>query len=287
MGSLAYTWSDSFWFSAVEAEVYGTSSLFTAIVFWAILKWENVSREKYADRWLILIAYLMGLSIGVHLLNLLAIPAIVLVYYFNRFKVTRAGFFKALLVSIVILGVIMYGIIQGLVLAASKFELAFVNGLGLPYNSGVIFYGLLVLGLLVWGIWRTYQKGSVVWNMILTGITMIIIGYSSYALIVIRSAANPPMDENDPSNVFALYSYLNREQYGERPLIFGHYYSDEIKRDANGYPVLKEGKATWVKDTVNGNYRVADRNYELVYARKCPSLSPDVQPGTGTYQGIP
>ena len=266
VGALAYTFSDSFWFSAVEAEVYGTSSLFTAIVFWSILKWENVSHEKHADRWLILIAYLMGLSIGVHLLNLLAIPAMVLVYYFNRFKVTRTGFFKALLVSVVILAIIMYGIINGLVFFASKFELAFVNGLGLPFNSGVIFYGLLVTGLLVWGIWYTHKKGIVTWNNILTGITVIIIGYSSYAMIVIRSAANPPMDENDPANVFALFSYLNREQYGERPLIMGHYFSDEIRRDASGYPVLKAGKPTWVKDTLKGDYRIADRNYELVYA---------------------
>ncbi len=266
VGALAYTFSDSFWFSAVEAEVYATSSLFTAVVFWAILKWENVAGEKHADRWLILIAYLMGLSIGVHLLNLLAIPAIVLVYYFRRFSVTRAGFFKALLVSVVIVAVIMYGIINGLILLASKFELAFVNGFGLPYNSGVIFYGLLIAGLLTWGIIRTYRKGNVLWNTILTCITVIIIGYSSYALIVIRSAANPPMDENDPANVFALHSYLNREQYGERPLILGHYYSDEIRRDASGYPVLKEGKANWVKDTVNGNYRVAERNYDLTYA---------------------
>ena len=265
VGALAYTFSDSFWFSAVEAEVYGTSSLFTAIVFWAILKWENISHEKHADRWLILIAYLMGLSIGVHLLNLLAIPAIVLVYYFNRYKVTRTGFFKAILVSILILGVIMYGIINGLIFMASKFELAFVNSFGLPYNSGVIFYTLLIAGLLIWGITYTHHRGKVAWNTILTGITVIIIGYSSYALIVIRSASNPPMDENDPSNVFALYSYLNREQYGERPLIFGHYYSDDIRRDASGYPVLKEGKATWVKDTVRGNYRVADRNLDVVY----------------------
>ncbi len=266
VGALAYTFSDSFWFSAVEAEVYGTSSLFTAIVFWSILKWENVSHEKHADRWLILIAYLMGLSIGVHLLNLLAIPAMVLVYYFNRFKVTRTGFFKALLVSVVILAIIMYGIINGLVFFASKFELAFVNGLGLPFNSGVIFYGLLVTGLLVWGIWYTHKKGIATWNNILTGITVIIIGYSSYAMIVIRSAANPPMDENDPANVFALFSYLNREQYGERPLIMGHYFSDEIRRDASGYPVLKAGKPTWVKDTLKGDYRIADRNYDLVYA---------------------
>ncbi len=265
VGSLAYTFSDSFWFSAVEAEVYGTSSLFTAVVFWAILKWENVSDQKYADRWLILIAYLMGLSIGVHLLNLLAIPAIVLVYYFNRYKVTRWGFIKALLVSVVILAVIMYGIINGLVLVASKFELAFVNGFGLPYNSGVIFYALLVGGILVWGIWYTHRKGKVAWNAVLTGITVIIIGYSSYAMIVIRSAANPPMDENDPANVFALLSYLNREQYGDRPLILGHYYADDVRRNASGYPVLKEGKATWVKDTVHGNYKIADRNFELTY----------------------
>jgi hypothetical protein len=155
VGALAYTFSDSFWFSAVEGEVYASSSLFTAIVFWAILKWENEADTKYANRWLVLIAYLMGLSIGVHLLNLLAIPAIVMVYYFKKYEVTAAGVIKALLTSFMIIWAIMYVIIPGLIWLASRFELAFVNGFGLPYNSGVLVYLFLLLGGLSFGIWNT------------------------------------------------------------------------------------------------------------------------------------
>ena len=150
VGALAYTFSDTFWFSAVEGEVYATSSLFTAVVFWAILKWENVADEPYANRWLIFIAYLMGLSIGVHLLNLLAIPAIVLVYYFKKYEVTKAGIVKALIIAAIILGVIIYVIVPGVVIIATKFELFFVNSLHLPYMSGALFYGILLIGLIVW-----------------------------------------------------------------------------------------------------------------------------------------
>ncbi len=264
-GALAYTFSDSFWFSAVEGEVYATSSLFTAVVFWAILKWENIADQKHADRWLILIAYLMGLSIGVHLLNLLAIPAIVLVYYFRRHEVTRKGVLRALLAAVLILGVVMYGIIQGITTLATKFELAFVNGLDLPFNSGVIFYAFLLVGGIIYGIWYTHKKQKVIWNSIITGIAVIIIGFSSYALIVIRSQANPPMDMNNPENVFSLLSYLNREQYGDRPLLTGHYFDDEIHRDQSGYPLLKYKKAVYRKDTTSNKYIVADRKPELTY----------------------
>lgn len=265
-GALAYTFSDSFWFSAVEGEVYATSSLFTAVVFWAILKWENIADEKHADRWLILIAYLMGLSIGIHLLNLLAIPAIVLVYYYRRYTFSRAGLLKALGVSVLLLGVIMYGIIQGLVLMASKFELLFVNGLGMGFNSGVIIYSVLVIGFVVFGIAYTRKKGLVMWNSVLTGLAVILIGYSSYATIVIRSLANPPMDMNDPQNVFSLLSYLNREQYGDRPLVTGHNFTDEIKRDAQGYAVIEYNKPVYRMDSLTGKYIVSNRKPELLYA---------------------
>jgi len=231
VGALAYTFSDTFWFSAVEGEVYATSSLFTAVVFWAILKWENVAEEPGANRWLILIAYLIGLSIGVHLLNLLAIPAIVLVYYFKKSaKVTRQGILKALGVSVVLLLSIMYGIIPGIVKLATVVEKFFTNTVGLHYNRGVLIYVFLLLGALIYGIYRTqFQKKNVLWNTILLAMTVIIIGYSSYALIVIRSLAGPPMNENRPENVFALLSYLNREQYGDHPLILGHQYNAEVE----------------------------------------------------------
>jgi hypothetical protein len=216
IGALAYTFTDTFWFSAVEGEVYASSSLFTAVVFWAILKWENVADEKYANRWLILIAYLMGLSIGVHLLNLLAIPAIVLVFYFRKYRVTPRGIVYALIIAALILATIMYFIIPGVIWLASRFELMFVNGFGLPYNSGVLFYVVLLLGGLIYLIWISLKRNRVLLNTIVTCFTIILLGYSSFLMIVIRSVAEPPMDENDPETVFSLLYYLNREQYGDR-----------------------------------------------------------------------
>jgi hypothetical protein len=259
VGAMAYTFSDTFWFSAVEGEVYATSSLFTALVFWAILKWENVAEKPGANRWLILIAYLIGLSIGVHLLNLLAIPAIVLVYYFKKSsKVTRQGILKALGLSVIILLTIMYGIIPGIVKVATMFELFFTNTLGLHYNVGVVIYVFLLLGALIYGIYRTqYQKRKVLWNTVLLAITVIIIGYSSYALIVIRSLAGPPMNENRPENVFALLSYLNREQYGDRPLILGHQYDAEIEDLDYKKPVYSLNKE-------ENLYEIAYRKPEVV-----------------------
>lgn len=244
VGALAYTFSDSFWFSAVEGEVYASSSLFTAVVFWAILKWENVAGEKYANRWLILIAYLMGLSIGVHLLNLLTIPAIVLVYYFKKYKPTTKGTIWALIISAGILGAIMYVIIPGVFQMAFRFELLFANTFGLGYNSGVLFYGILLIGLVVWSLYYTYKHGKVLANTLILGITVILIGYSSYGMIVIRSNANPPLNENDPSNLFSLISYLNREQYGDRPLMHGPTYNAPIIDSKDGKPnyIRKDGK---------------------------------------------
>ena len=244
VGALAYTFSDTFWFSAVEGEVYASSSLFTALVFWAILKWEDAADEPHANRWIILIAYLMGLSIGVHLLNLLAIPAIVFVYYFRKYKVTRNGILLSLGISLLILGVVMYGIIPGVITIATWFELMFVNGLGLPFNTGVIIYALALIGALVFGILYTVRKKLVLWNTVLISVVVILIGYSSFAMIVIRSSANPPMDQNSPDNVFSLLGYLNREQYGDRPLVYGQYYNTPLDKyvDDKPYYIQKGGK---------------------------------------------
>ncbi|MGB1618244.1 MAG: DUF2723 domain-containing protein [Flavobacteriales bacterium] len=225
VGALAYAFSDSFWFSAVEGEVYALSSLFTALVFWAILKWESRAEEPGNLRWIVLIAYLMGLSIGVHLLNLLAIPAIVAVYYFKRNEFKWPTFIGALALSLALLLFVQYGLIQGFVKLAARFELAFVNSFGLPFNTGVVAYLLLVTGLLVGALWYSRKKGWWQLNVAALSVAMILVGYSTFALIVVRSAANPPMDENNPENLFALLAYLNREQYGDRPLATGQYWN--------------------------------------------------------------
>ncbi len=268
VGALAYTFSDTFWFSAVEGEVYATSSLMTAIVFWAILKWENVADEPHANHWLIFIAYIIGLSIGVHLLNLLAIPAIVFVYYFKKYEVTRKGVIVALIVSVILLAVIMYGIIPGVVTIGTWFELLFVNSFGLPYHSGMLFYSAALIAAIVFGIWWTAKKQKVVWNTILLGLTVILIGYSSFALIIIRSAAKPPMDQNSPSNAFSLLSYLNREQYGERPLFYGHYYNSPLNTQ-NRY---SEGKNIYSQ--IDGEYVVTHNRVNPNYDDKFQTLFP-------------
>ncbi len=238
VGSLAYTWSDSFWFSAVEAEVYSMSSFFTAITFWAILKWESEAHEPHNTRWLILICYLLGLSIGVQLLGLLCIPAIALVYYFKKFKTTTKGVVYALVISALILGTIQSVIIPGVAKVAGWFELRFVNDFGLPFNTGNLVYGALVVGLTVWGLLWTQRNGKVILNTIILGVAVILFGYSTYAMTVIRSLANPPIDENNPENVFNLVSYLNREQYGDRPLLMGQFWDSEMSDErGDGSPV--------------------------------------------------
>ena len=243
VGALAYTWSDSFWFSAVEGEVYALSSFFTAIVFWAILKWEREADKPHNTRWLILIAYLMGLSIGVHLLNLLCIPAIAFVYYFKKYKITRKGIIYTFIISALILGAIQAVIIPGLVKMAGSFELLFVNDFGLPFNTGTLVYAALLIGLVAWGLHWTQRKGKVVFNTVLLGVTVILLGYSTYAMIVVRSNANPPIDENNPENVFNLLSYLNREQYGDRPLMMGQFWGSQLANQrGDGNPVHT---ATW------------------------------------------
>ncbi len=266
VGSLAYTFSDSFWFSAVEAEVYSTSSLITAVVFWAILKWENIADEPGANRWLILIAYLMGLSIGVHLLNLLAIPAIIMVYYFRMYKPTLKGVIGALTVSVAILGIINYMLIPGLTAIAGKFELAFVNGMGLPFNSGVVVYAILLFGAIIFGIYYTHNKGKVLWNTIILSLFVIVIGYSSYSIIVIRSAANTPLDESNPDTVFSLLSYLNREQYGSNPLVYGAFFNSRPTGVEQAKPSYYKGEDSYYPVDKNREYNY-DSNAKGVFPR--------------------
>jgi len=328
VGALAYTFSDTFWFSAVEAEVYAYSSLMTALVFWMILKWEDVANEPGADRWLILIAYVTGVSIAVHLLNLLCIPAIVLVYYFKKHEnPSLKGSIIAALISFAIVGIILFGIIQGLMRVAGWFELLFVNQFGLPYNSGVVFYIVLVVSTVIWGIWETmrekynatrtkiafilavglvgipflgdnpvygiillailaivlfYSKkvNPVPLNTILIGLFVILIGYSSYALIVIRSTSNPPMDQNSPEDVFTLRGYLAREQYGDYPLLYGETYVSEPKYDRNSGDVVRsDGGPIWVRiakhdPSEKDEYFVAGRKEKTVYTDELNTLFP-------------
>ncbi|MEA3446820.1 MAG: DUF2723 domain-containing protein, partial [Bacteroidota bacterium] len=262
---MAYAFSDTFWFSAVEAEVYASSSLFTALVFWSILKWEEQADKPYSNRWIIFIAYLVGLSIGVHLLNLLAIPAIVFVYYFKKYEINKQGVFYASLIAIVLLGTIMYGIIPGVIIVASWFELWFVNGFGLPFSSGIIVYILLLLGATVYGIYYSYQKKKYILNTALLAFTVIMIGYSSFTMIVIRSLANPPMDENNPENVFALLSYLNREQYGDRPLVYGPHFNAPMVDS-------EEGLYTYVKK--DGKYIKSNKREKTIYDSRFESFFP-------------
>jgi hypothetical protein len=289
-GALAFTFSDSFWFSAVEGEVYATSSFFTAAVFWAILKWEDVADEEYANRWLVLIAFLMGLSIGVHLLNLLTLPAIVLVIWFRKHEFTWKGLLGSVGVSILLLALLMFGIMPGVVTISSKLDLFFVNSLGLPPNTGMIFHFILLAvffilavkstysstirvrnaafamgAMLLTGIWvisasmllnlfllaaicgliwYLTDKNRVILNTALTITMVIMIGYSTNAIIVIRAYANPPINENQPDNPFSLLYFLNREQYGQRPLVRGPYYNAPVTDYGNGKPkyVLEDGK---------------------------------------------
>ena len=285
VGALAYAWSDTFWFSAVEGEVYAYSSFCTALVFWLILKWESVADLPHANRYIILIAYIIGVSIAVHLLNLLCIPAIVLVYYYRKYKNTDLkGSLIALLVSFVLIVLLLYGLVPGFVEVAGWVELLFVNVFHLPFNSGVVFYFFLIVGVIAWAIYETYAQRSdklikisflisivlvgipfigdgyiigivltaalayylftrkklavVAMNTILLSLFVIFIGYSSYALIVIRST---------PEDIFSLGGYLNREQYGDRPLFYGQTFPAEIARDANGTAISTKGKAIWKK----------------------------------------
>ena len=243
-GSLIYTWSDTFWFSAVEGEVYAFSSFFTALVFWLILKWEDEAESPRSDRWIILIAYLIGLSIGVHLLNLLCIPSIILVCYYKKAKKPNVkGTILMLILSALLIAVVLFGIVPGVAKIGGWFELLFTNVLGMPFNTGLIVYiSLLAISLAV-ALWRAKKRWL---HTSLLCLTMMLIGYSSYAVIFIRSAANPMMDENSPDNIFALGSYLGREQYGDKPLLYGPTYCSEpeITVDNNGklrYATIEKG----------------------------------------------
>ena len=229
VGALAYTFTDTFWFSAVEGEVYALSSMFTALVVWLMLKWEEQADEPHSSRWIVLIAYLMGLSIGVHILNLLTVPALVFIYYFRRYKnPTLKGMAMATLLSLLILGFINGIIIPYTVYLGAMVDLFAVNSLGLPVNTGIVVFAFALLTALGYGIVRTHRAGKKVWNLILVCTTMILIGFSSYATVTIRALANPPMNSNNPNNPHALLSVLNRDQYGNRPLLYGQYYSSPI-----------------------------------------------------------
>ncbi|RYF21548.1 MAG: DUF2723 domain-containing protein [Flavobacteriales bacterium] len=264
VGALAYTYSDSFWFSAVEAEVYALSSLFTAIVFWGILKWEAVANEPRSDKWLLFIAYIMGLSIGIHLLNLLTIPAIAFVYYFKKTKkATSAGIFKTLGIGILILAFVQYGIIQYLVSFGAYFDLFFVNTLGLGFGTGVLFFAILLIGGLVWGIRYSIQHQKRVLNLALLSTVLVIFGYASFAMIIIRAQAKPNLNNSDPDNAFSFLSYLNREQYGDRPLITGPNYNTIPKYQENGYPVIDSGATIYRKGAEK--YEVAGVKTKQVY----------------------
>lgn len=226
VGALAYTFTDTFWFSAIEGEVYALSSMFTALVVWLMLKWEEQADQPHSMRWIVLIAYLKGLSIGVHILNLLTVPALVFIYYFRK---TQRITFKGIAVSTLISGAILVFInsiiIPHTVYIGALFDLFFVNSLGLPVNSGLVFFVVALLGALGMGVYFTHKKGRTVLNLVLLSTLMILIGYSSYASVTIRAAANPPMNSNNPSNPFALYSLLNRDQYGDKPLLYGPQFS--------------------------------------------------------------
>lgn len=267
VGALTYTFTDTFWFSAVEGEVYAMSSLFTAVVFWAILKWENVADQPYSNRWLVFIAYMVGLAIGVHLLNLLVIPAIVFIYYFKKYQTTKWGIVKASVISLILIAVIMWGVIPGLFVIAGWFELLFVNSFGLPFNTGVAIYAILLIAALTYGIRYTLKHNHTVANTALTCFVVMLIGYSCYAMIVIRSVSNPPIDENNPDNVFALQSYLARDQYGKEPLLYGPYYNAPVIAVEDDSPVYYQNEKT-------GKYEIIKYNPEVKYDPRFCTILP-------------
>jgi len=290
VGALAYTFSDTFWFSAVEGEVYATSSLFTAVVFWLILKWDEQADEEGSDRWLILIMYLMGLSIGVHLLNLLTIPAIGLVYYFRRYEFSWKGLIYAFLASCAVLLVILYGIIPGYPTLIGWFELLFVNGLGCPFNTGMWVCLVLTVAFLAWAIWFTRKKEWRWANTAMVMLTVILIGYSSYAALVIRSNAYTPMDQNSPDNVFSLKYYLNREQYGDRPLFYGQTYNAPVELRIEGnmcVPVEKQGHAQYApapkKEGEKDHYVITGYKTEYQYMKEFCMPFPRMYSGQGSH----
>ena len=270
VGSVAYTFTESFWFNAVEGEVYAMSSFFTAVTFWAILKWERVADEPGSSRWIIFIAFLIGLSIGVHLLNLLCIPAFVFVVYFKKWpKATFKGFLLAGLISLVLLWFLNMFLIPQIVNLAGKMELFFVNSLHAPFNLGTFVYFALIVGLIVWGLIYTTRQKKVIANIAILSLMFILIGYSSFFMLVIRANTNTPINENEPKDALSMLSYLNREQYGSWPLLYGPYYNAPIVD-------LKEGKPIYVKDKATRRYVITDqrKNTEPVYDSKTKTLFP-------------
>ncbi|MCM1029383.1 MAG: DUF2723 domain-containing protein [Pseudoflavonifractor sp.] len=320
-GALAYTWSDTFWFSAVEGEVYAFSSFCTALVFWLILKWENRADLPHSDKYLVFIAYVIGISIAVHLLNLLCIPAIVLVVYYRKWKSTTAkGSLIALLISFVIVALILYGLVPGFIAMAQKFELLFTNSLGASFNTGTLVYAIVLVAMMIWTVAELYRaksrvrviisfaltcllsgifmlSGSLILSFILTAavvaillivkkfptrilalatlsIMVIFAGYSSYALLLIRSSASTPMNQNAPDNVFALASYLNREQYGERPLLYGQTVNSLPLRGYDGAPIIEEGAPLYAK-TVKTSPSEPD-SYTMTGHKKTYKMTPEL-----------
>ncbi|TFF34423.1 glycosyltransferase family 117 protein [Mucilaginibacter psychrotolerans] len=257
VGALAFTYTDTFWFSAVETIVFALSSLCIAIVFWAILKWEAHADEPGADRWIVFIAYVLGLSIGIHLLNLLTIPAIALVYYFRKFKnITTGKAVIAFLVGVVILGVVQYGIRGYTIMFAAYFDLYFVNTLGFGFGTGALLFFALLIGAIVFGIWYSIRYKKPVFNLVMLCVAFIYFGYGSFAYIPIRAIANPNLNNSHPDNAFTMYGYLNRIQYGENPLISGPYYDANDTARIDGSIIYRKGKT---------KYEMADRKVDYVY----------------------
>ena len=278
VGALAYTFSDSFWFSAVEGEVYAMSSFFTAITFWCIMKWEQEADQPLASRWLVLIAYLIGLSVGVHLLSLLTIPAMGMIYYYKKYQYTKSGAIKAFIISMILLGLVQGVIIPGAVSLISTFELFFVNTIGLPFNSGTIIYFLSVIGAIAFGLSYTKKHNKGVWNTAILGVMMLLIGYSSFAILVVRSNANPPIDENNPEDAVGLLSYLKREQYGSWPIVYGQHFNAKLDSKK---PYL-DGNPVYAKDEKKGKYVVIDKRKNTLpnYSKKDKMFFPRIWSNT-------
>jgi hypothetical protein len=264
IGALAYTFSDTFWFSAVEGELYAMSSLVTALVFWAMLKWEDEEDKPYSGRWIIMIAYIMGLGLGIHRLNLLIIPVLVFVFYFKKYEVSAKGVIKTIFASILLVGLMVFVVMPGAPEVGGWFELLFVNVFGLPYNSGLLFYLLILFGALGFGIYYSLKHKRVILNYVLTSLTVVMIGYSSYAMIMIRSSARPPMNQNNPADVFSLSYYINMKQYGSAPKLFGNYYSA---------PVVDVTQAVAGYNKVGGKYKPYYRP-EYTYSTKFETVFP-------------
>jgi len=279
VGALAYTFSDTFWFSAVEAEVYASSSFFTAIVFWAILKWEDNADDPHADRWLVLISYLMGLSIGVHLLNLLTIPALAMVVYFRKYTPTLRGGLLAFLVGCLLLGFVQVGLIQGMPIIASKFELAFVNGLGLPFDSGALFFLILLAALAIFLFVYAHKKRKRLLHLSTLCVVFAMIGYSSFISIIIRSRADVPIDMTNPDDVLSLLSYLQRDQYGSQPILTG----PDFNSSSSGY---EKGKTLYKEVQVNGKDRyqeIGNRQSTPIYSAGETRFFPRMWSGDGSH----